>query len=134
MRKKVFEGRLTPGGCVVTYGGEKLNPRNNVRNHSPDGFEWGYQGSGPAQLALAVLYKAAGQETALELYQEFKRKVIAHIRADTWKLEKDTVLAWVADALIAAAARERESDLFTDEGAKRLMSDLTAPQGRNEDS
>ena len=25
-----------------------------VYNHSPDGFDWGYGGSGPAQLALAI--------------------------------------------------------------------------------
>lgn len=29
------------------------------RNHSPDGFEWGYGGSGPAQLALGILLHAA---------------------------------------------------------------------------
>jgi len=33
-------------------------------NHSPDGFEWGYGGSGPAQLALAI-------------YQDFKLALIA---------------------------------------------------------
>jgi hypothetical protein len=26
-----------------------------IRNHSPSGFEFGYNGSGPAQLALAIL-------------------------------------------------------------------------------
>src|SRR5262245_22144387 len=29
-----------------------------LRNHSPTGFEWGYGGSGPAQLALALLVDA----------------------------------------------------------------------------
>ena len=28
-----------------------LDPRLDLRRHSPDGFEWGYAGSGPAQLA-----------------------------------------------------------------------------------
>jgi len=31
-------------------------PRSDLRNHSPNGFEWGYSGSGPAQLALASAY------------------------------------------------------------------------------
>ncbi|GAI22752.1 unnamed protein product, partial [marine sediment metagenome] len=26
-----------------------------ICDHSPDGFNWGYAGSGPAQLALAIL-------------------------------------------------------------------------------
>ena len=34
-----------------------------VWNHSPDGFECGYAGSGPAQLALAILL-AAGRSDA----------------------------------------------------------------------
>ena len=31
-----------------------LDSRLDMRNHSPTGFEWGYGGSGPAQLALAL--------------------------------------------------------------------------------
>jgi hypothetical protein len=37
-----------------------LNPRFDVRKHSPDGFEWGYDGSGPAQLALALVLHHVG--------------------------------------------------------------------------
>lgn len=41
--------------CVVTVDNRSLNPRLDLFNHSPTGFEWGYGGSGPAQLALAIL-------------------------------------------------------------------------------
>ncbi|MCU4744613.1 DUF6166 domain-containing protein [Natronoglomus mannanivorans] len=36
---------------------DELSPDRSleVRNHGPTGFEWGYNGSGPAQLALAIL-------------------------------------------------------------------------------
>lgn len=34
----------------------------DVRDHSPTGFAWGYGGSGPAQLALALLIDATGNE------------------------------------------------------------------------
>lgn len=34
---------------------EPLDPCSYVLCHSPDGFEWGYCGSGPAQLAFAIL-------------------------------------------------------------------------------
>ena len=33
-----------------------LDPRYDLRNHSPTGFAWGYGGSGPSQLALAILF------------------------------------------------------------------------------
>ena len=50
--------------------------------HSPDGFEWGYAGSGPAQLALAILadylsHRDILPTLALQWYQEFKRLFIA---------------------------------------------------------
>src|SRR5262245_1194599 len=35
-----------------------LPARLDLRSHSPTGFEWGYGGSGPAQLALALLADA----------------------------------------------------------------------------
>ena len=59
--------RLYPGKC------------QRVWNHSPDGFNWGYEGSGPAQLALAVLLEFLSQLKAVELHQEFKREVVASL-------------------------------------------------------
>lgn len=59
------------GSREVTFAGEPLAPARSlaVRNHSPDGFSWGYAGSGPAQLALAILLRATDdQATAERLY------------------------------------------------------------------
>lgn len=72
-----------PGGKLVEYapeGGEyaALPPRNDLLNHSPDGFEWGYSGSGPAQLALAILAKVTGDDQfAVKHHQQFKTDLIA---------------------------------------------------------
>lgn len=46
----------------VWLNGEILSssPSLAVAQHSPDGFNWGYGGSGPAQLALAVCIAAFG--------------------------------------------------------------------------
>ena len=46
-----------PGQVVVIdeRGRYLLNGHHDIRNHSPSGFNWGYGGSGPAQLALAIL-------------------------------------------------------------------------------
>jgi hypothetical protein len=51
--------------------------RLDLRNHSPTGFSVGYTGSGPAQLALAILADYKGDNFALRHYQQFKREVIA---------------------------------------------------------
>ena len=63
----------------VYLNGKHLDPAESqkVRNHSPDGFNWGYGGSGPAQLALAVLLELFDKETASKHYQTFKFKFIA---------------------------------------------------------
>jgi hypothetical protein len=49
----------------------------------PDGFNWGYGGSGPAQLALAVcLAITRDRSVALALYQQFQWDVIAGLDGD----------------------------------------------------
>lgn len=56
MPMRVYEGFREPDRSVlVLVDGEPLNPRFDLANHSPNGFEYGYSGSGPAQLALAIL-------------------------------------------------------------------------------
>jgi hypothetical protein len=72
-----------------------LRPRYDLRNHSPDGFQWGYGGSGPAQLALALLADAlADDERAKAHYQAFKFAVIAALLTDHWRLTRDEIIAW----------------------------------------
>lgn len=63
----------------VYINGHFLRPERSqkVVNHSPDGFNWGYCGSGPAQLALAILLKYLPYEDACRHYQSFKFKVVA---------------------------------------------------------
>ena len=82
----------TPGEChsiIVEIDGQpsyRLRPTTSLklRNHSPDGFNWGYGGSGPAQLALAILLDHFSdaqnpRDAALWLYQRFKWAVIARL-------------------------------------------------------
>lgn len=69
------------GYAVVKMNGRPFDPARSqaVRNHSPGGFEWGYGGSGPSQLALALLLEEVDEERALSLYQDFKWVVIAKL-------------------------------------------------------
>lgn len=63
----------------VFLDGVKLNPAKSQKlfNHSSDDFNWGYGGSGPAQLALAVLLELTDEESAIAIYQRFKWSVIS---------------------------------------------------------
>ena len=85
--------RLSGKGGVgpVKFNGQPLSPAASRRlvNHSPDGFAWGYGGSGPAQLALAVLVEAGVPDRrALQLYQRFKCDHIA-VLPETFDVEVD---------------------------------------------
>lgn len=72
----------------------KLDPRFDLRTHSPTGFECGYAGSGPAQLALAICADALGNDgKAKTIYQRFKVATIAALPRDSdWELTEDQVL------------------------------------------
>jgi hypothetical protein len=82
-----YEGCRTKAGPIVTVNGEPLDTRQDLYNHSPDGFEWGYPGSGPAQLALAILADHLGDdEQAINLHQRFKWAVVAKLPERKWTL------------------------------------------------
>lgn len=71
-----------------------------LNNHSPDGFNWGYAGSGPAQLALAVLLERSKPATALRLHQAFKDEYIATLPAgQSFSISVD-VDGWIQKELI----------------------------------
>lgn len=102
-----IEGRYDSTGAEVLVDGALLDPKESqqVRNHSPDGFNWGYGGSGPAQLALALMLAAGlSAEEAQQVYQDFKWEYIGRLpQAEDFVLEVD-VKAW---ALGRLAARRR---------------------------
>ena len=76
-------------------------------SHSPTGFEWGYQGSGPADLAFSILAHYFKEEyevvnytrqavdpakvRALEIYVPFKNLIIANLPANEWALTETAV-------------------------------------------
>ena len=74
-----------------------LDPRFDLRNHSPTGFSWGHLGSGPSQLALAILADAAGDAVALANYQQFKNSVVSQWHNEQFRINGDEVLNWLED-------------------------------------
>jgi uncharacterized protein DUF6166 len=80
--------------CVMINDSLALPLRLDLDNRSPTGFEWGYGGSGPAQLALALLAHATcDDELALRQHQEFKWRVTAKLdRNSEWTLSREMVL------------------------------------------
>lgn len=107
MEKDVFyHGWRVDGICfvdVVSRDGSEsyqLPPRLDLRNHSPTGFSWGYSGSGPAQLALALCAHALGDdEGAVDVYQDFKFAAIAGLSGDEWELTRKQIRDKIVELL-----------------------------------
>jgi hypothetical protein len=103
---RTYTGRRDRKGDRVVhvideYGdSSKLPLRLDLANHSPTGFEWGYGGSGPAQLALAILADALADDIAVAIHQRFKFQVIARLpRSKPWILKQQDVISCVLDML-----------------------------------
>jgi hypothetical protein len=86
---------------TVDVDGELLDPKESqsFQNHSPDGFAWGYHGSGPSQLALALMIVACdklgeAKHTALQYYQAFKVAYVAKWKGD-FRVEVD-LAGWLS--------------------------------------
>ena len=83
---KTYVGGRSLAGAEVTVDGEKLDPRFDLKRLSPAGFEWTYEGNGPAQLALALLADHLGEDgKALRLYEPFMRSFVADLD-NSWEL------------------------------------------------
>lgn len=107
---KTYVGRLTSNGACVFVkevtplpGGRAelrhtLDHRTDLRNHSPSGVRWGYLGSGPSQLALAICAHATKDDAlALQVYQHFKEEVIAKLDPDKpFEMKQSDVVKFIA--------------------------------------
>lgn len=67
----------------------------HVVRHSPTGIEWGYGGSGPADLALSVLRRFTDPDTAERLHQRFKEDVIATVPHEGGLIRAALVISWL---------------------------------------
>lgn len=98
----------------------RWNKLKQVVYHSPTGFEWGYGGSGPADLALSLLVDVLEEKTTTgyklqqlgifqepplswKLHMKFKKEVVSKFpRGATWQLRRSAILEWIE--------KQKESD------------------------
>ena len=118
---KVYSGRREGERVTVTVDGQPLDPCLGLRNFQAGGFEWGYGGSGPSQLALAILAEHAGPQAAgvvedlvtggaevvpvalvhvPAVERHFVQTVIAEIETGNWRLTSDEIDQRIAPTTI----------------------------------
>ena len=83
--------------CSRDGGTIKTNVPRRITFHSPDGFEWGYGGSGPSDFALNILSLYIGQEAAEAggLYQNFKFNFVATLPYEGGTIKREDVMHWL---------------------------------------
>lgn len=77
----------------------ETNVRHAKVYHSPDGFNWGYAGSGPAELALNILIMFTDEATAFRLHQTFKEEYLIDFPEEGGTIEADEIRAWIEEKL-----------------------------------
>lgn len=95
MPKTKIVGSYLDGEVFVDGVQLDLQRSLEVVKKSPTGFAWGYSGSGPSQLALAILLQFTDDDTARKLFHQFKDEFIAPLPfSQDFVLEVDVHL-WI---------------------------------------
>ena len=107
---KIFKGKRSKEGVgeqliVVQDNGDEYL-LEHIERHSPNGFQWGYSGSGPADTALSILTDCLGMGPASQLYQMFKWEFVARW-GDEWSISEEKIREW--------AEREKETRIFLEQ-------------------
>lgn len=102
----IYRGFRRKNGEVIVErkeNGERteLALRLDLCSHSPCGFEWGYGGSGPAQLALALLADRLPDDPdlAYDLHQSFKWVSVCNFARSGWIIDSFDIDQWIFSQL-----------------------------------
>jgi hypothetical protein len=84
---------------IVCWRDDTGNPVTNVPRviirHSPDGFEWGYGGSGPTDFALNIMLLFLDLVDADKIYQKFKGRFIANMPKQGGTIIRTDIINWM---------------------------------------
>ncbi len=103
---KTYKGRRIEDGSYssdvsitidgVDFEKSMLEESLKLRYHSPTGFNWGYSGSGPHQLALALLLHVTNDPYITEShYGNFVMEYVSQW-GNNWEITDEQIKTWVA--------------------------------------
>ncbi len=103
VRNTVYVGERVNGKAQVyveTSG--RMRPLRHIVRHALTGVEWGYNGGGPADLALSTLAHALmdnnwDKRHAWALHQQFKNDVIVSLDPAGFRLPLADVMVWLGE-------------------------------------
>lgn len=78
-------------------GKKHTNVQRSIVHHSTTDYEWGYGGSGPAELALNCMIMFCNYKTAWNLHQAFKEKFVAALPTEGGTIKYYDIQQFIAD-------------------------------------
>jgi len=88
---KHYVGDRTIDGVEAKVDGAPLPQRTDVAQYSENGFEWGYEGESPLQLAFALLMDHLGNaEAAKTASNAFMKAVVANF-GNEWEMTSEDI-------------------------------------------
>jgi ribosomal protein S27AE len=133
---KTYVGRRDESGraqiLVLAPGDVTGRPLQHRVRHSPDGFEWGYGGSGPADTARSILFDYLGHDVPASVYQAFKFTLVAKLKQD-WRataLDVDAAIRHVQQALRIDCLRCGDSGILAGPSDDRCSCRAGGPSNR----
>ena len=96
---------------MVTVDRHPLPPRHDLRAYGPV-FDWDASEAGPSQLALALLADYLDDdERALEMHQEFRRRLVRGLPPEGWVLTAEQVEPVLREIAARHALRKLEKQI-----------------------
>jgi hypothetical protein len=95
---------------VIRNGEKRTLTLADERYLRQESFEWGYDGGGPALLALAILNDYLDIEVDVLVARMFMREVVAHLPSE-FELDGREVAQWLSDRLGSLLRDEARASL-----------------------
>jgi hypothetical protein len=94
-REKVYQGDRSLNDWTLKKVTVNGKPLRHIKRHSED-LEWGYCGSGCADLSLSILTDYLGDRCkADQFYQQFKFDIISGLAYEGWEIKGSEIDEWL---------------------------------------
>ena len=91
-----FKGFIDDDGKKVVYfDGIELNPRYDIFNLTRDGFDWGYNGTAPMQLSVAMLAQTTSIKNAKRYKSQFMLEKLVKLPKNRWSITVAEIKIWL---------------------------------------
>lgn len=117
---RIIPEQLTVSDVMVSVAKSMtdVHPLRHIVRHSPTGMNWGYGGSGPADLALSIMADVfeGRVELADVFYQQFKWDFVAGW-GEVWTITTEEIDHWLREKIAGCGSKDliRKYDALDEE-------------------